>query len=142
MKALGVTYATSPMGGDHTAGHTVRFTTDHRNPTEAVDVSRRAQVAFTTYDIMGICIFALPQTRERKDVLAQAISGLMGFEMTEQGLEDIAWDTLRVEREFNRQAGFTEAHDRLPEFLRDEVLPSAGTAFDVPQEEMEKIFPF
>jgi aldehyde:ferredoxin oxidoreductase len=142
MKALGVTYATSPMGGDHTAGHTIRFTTEHRDAANAVDVSRRAQIAFTIYDCMGVCIFALPQTRERLDVLAQAISGLMGFEMTPEGLEQIALDTLRVERGFNRAAGFTKEHDRLPEWMVREVLPSTGEAFDVKPAEMDAIFAF
>ena len=142
MKALGVTYATSPQGGDHTAGHTVRFTDNHRDAATAVDVSRRAQTAFTIYDIMGVCIFALPQTRERLDVLANAISGLMGFEMTPESLEQIALDTLRVERGFNRAAGFTEAHDRLPEWLVQETLPSTGERFDVDPAAMDKIFAF
>jgi aldehyde:ferredoxin oxidoreductase len=142
MKALGVTYATSPMGGDHTAGHTVRFTDNHRDAKAAVEVSRRAQVFFTLYDCMGVCIFALPQTRDRLDVFAQAVSGLMGFELTPADLEQIALDTLRIERGFNRAAGFTPAHDRLPEWLTEEVLPSTGETFDVDPAEMDRIFAF
>ena len=105
-------------------------------------MSRRAQLAFTAYDCMGVCIFALPQTRERLDVLAQAISGVMGIEMTREDIEEIAYDTIRVERTFNRDAGFTKEHDRLPEWMVSEVLPSTGSAFDVRQEEIEAIFPF
>lgn len=140
MKALGVTYCTSPMGGDHTAGHTVRFTNDHRNAAEAVEVSRRAQLMFTIFDCLGVCIFAVPQMRERLDVLAQAVSGLMGFDLDTDGLYQLALDTLRVERTFNRAAGFTSVHDRLPEWLVDEVLPSTGTTFDVDPAEMDRIF--
>jgi aldehyde:ferredoxin oxidoreductase len=142
MKALGVTYCTSPMGGDHTAGHTVRFTKDHLNADEAVDVSRQAQTYFTAYDIMGVCIFAIPQTKERMDTLAQAISGLVGFPIDEQGILDIATETIRVERTFNRNAGFTKEHDRLPEWFKAEVLPSVGHAWDVKDEEIDKIFAF
>lgn len=140
MKALGVTYATSPMGGDHTAGHTVRFTNDHRNPDEAVDVSRRAQTMFTMFDCMGVCIFAIPQIRDRLEVMAQTVSGMMGFEVDVAGLEAISLETLKVERAFNRAAGFTEAHDRLPEWMTEEVLPSTGGSFDVKPEAMDQIF--
>lgn len=140
MKALGVTYATSPMGGDHTAGHTVRFTNDHRNPDEAVEVSRRAQTMFTMFDCMGVCIFAIPQTRDQVPVLAQAVSGMMGFEIDAAGLEQIALDTIKAERLFNRAAGFTKEHDRLPEWMVGEILPSTGSGFDVKPEEMDKIF--
>jgi aldehyde:ferredoxin oxidoreductase len=38
-------------------------------------------------------------------------------------LIDIARETLRLETEFNKRAGFTEAEDELPSFFADEPLP-------------------
>ena len=45
-----------------------------------------------------------------------------------------------MEREFNRAAGFTNAHDRLPEFFRTEKLPPFDVVFDVSDEEMDGVF--
>ena len=35
-------------------------------------------------------------------------------------------ETLRDEWEFNKQAGFTEEDDKLPDFFHDEALPPSG----------------
>jgi nucleoside-diphosphate-sugar epimerase len=45
-----------------------------------------------------------------------------------------------AEREFNRRAGFTSAHDRLPEWLTREKLPPFEAVFDVPEEDLDNIF--
>jgi aldehyde:ferredoxin oxidoreductase len=47
---------------------------------------------------------------------------------------------LRTEREFNRRAGFTEAHDRLNEAFSREPLPPHNTVFDVPDAELDAVF--
>jgi aldehyde:ferredoxin oxidoreductase len=46
---------------------------------------------------------------------------------------------LRLERQFNRAAGFTSADDRLPEWMTKEPLPPHNTAFDVPTEELDAL---
>jgi aldehyde:ferredoxin oxidoreductase len=49
-------------------------------------------------------------------------------------------ETIKLEVEFNRGAGFTKADDRLPEWMTREPVPPHNTVFDVPTEEMDKIF--
>jgi aldehyde:ferredoxin oxidoreductase len=44
-----------------------------------------------------------------------------------------------LERAFNEAAGFTSAHDRLPEFMIYEKLPPHNVVFDVSDEELDKV---
>ena len=55
-------------------------------------------------------------------------------------LAQLGKETLELEREFNRLAGFTAADDRLPEWMTREQLPPHNTVFDVPEAEMDAIF--
>ena len=42
----------------------------------------------------------------------------------------------------NEKAGFTPADDRLPEFFKIEKLPPHNQVFDVPDEELDRVFNF
>ena len=55
-------------------------------------------------------------------------------------LQDVGQETLTLEREFNRRAGFTAAHDRLPEWMSREPLPPTGAVFDLSEEELDGVF--
>ena len=48
----------------------------------------------------------------------------------------------RLEREFNRRAGFTAAHDRLPEWMTREALPPKNSVFDVPPADLDRTLDF
>ena len=49
---------------------------------------------------------------------------------------------LRTEREFNAAAGFTSAHDRLPDFFQEEPLSPHNVVFDVPEQELDSVYNF
>ena len=49
---------------------------------------------------------------------------------------------LMQERDFNQKAGIGPAADRLPDWMRTEPLAPTNAVFDVPQEEMDKLFEF
>jgi aldehyde:ferredoxin oxidoreductase len=55
-------------------------------------------------------------------------------------LSDLGKQTIEMEVEFNRRAGFTSADNRLPEWMTREPLPPHNTVFDVPGEELDKVF--
>lgn len=139
IKGLGVTYATSPMGADHTAGQTIRAQMDHHSPEGQVDASKKSQVLNTIYDSLGICFFAASAVGKHFDMLARMITGYVGVEVTADDIKNLAKQTLKEEHEFNRRAGFTKAHDRLPEHFYEEVNPASGTVFDVDQDELVTI---
>ena len=49
---------------------------------------------------------------------------------------------LSIERKWNAVAGFTNADDRLPDWMRTEKLAPHNTVFTVPDEELDTVFNF
>ena len=79
-----------------------------------------------------------PALKERT-ILAELINARFGWNLTVQDLNDMARNNLYAEREFNRRAGFTAAHDRLPEHFYYEVNPSTGSVFDITPEDLQEM---
>lgn len=139
VKGLGVTFATSPMGADHTAGQTVRAQVDHHSKEGQVEVSRHAQTVNTVWDYLGMCMFSSGAVKERWDLLADMVSAYIGDEFSGNDIVQAANETLKVEHAFNRQAGFTKADDKLADYFYDEVNEGSGTVFDLEAEELAKV---
>ncbi len=140
IKGTGVTYATSPQGGDHTSGLTIRAKVDHLDPTVQVELSRNSQYNMAGYDSLGACImgsfgFALDAT-----IIPDLINGRYGWGVGPAYLRELGRETLLMEREFNRLAGFTREDDRIPEWMCREQLPPTNAVFDVAEAELDRIF--
>lgn len=141
IKGTGVTYATSPQGGDHTAGLTIRDKINHLDPQGQVELSRTKQIAMAGYDTLGACIFAgFGFAAAPVGTIARLLNARYGWELPDDILQVLGKETLQLEREFNRRAGFTAKDDRLPEWMTREPLPPTGAVFDVPAAELDKIF--
>ena len=65
-------------------------------------------------------------------------NSLTGSDFNEQTIWSIGENTVRLEREFNIQAGISPAQDVLPEYVRYQKLEPTGSVFDLSAEEMEK----
>ena len=132
MKGLAATYATSPMGADHTAGHTIRSAVDdHHGFKGQAAASRLAQVGTLQWDSLGFCYFlgtALPDL----SLLCEIIKAIHDKEVTPAQIRAMAVETLKTERDFNRKAGFGPAHDRLNEYFHKVKNPDTGTVCDIP----------
>ncbi len=139
IKGLGVTYATSPMGADHTAGQTIRAQLNHHSAEGQVEASKNAQTANTILDNLGMCMFSAGAIQGRWDIVADLVSAYLGDKFTGEDIINIANETLKVEHAFNRKAGFTKANDKLPDYFYEEENKASNTVFDVPQEELETI---
>ena len=131
IKGVGVTYAVSPQGADHTSGNTVKSPVKQHLKDGQETVSRNAQVGFTVMDNLGLCILASGGIGDL-GVVADLLKARWGVETTPEWLRREAWETVLLERGFNRRAGLTPAHDRLPEFFEEEINPANGQVFDVP----------
>lgn len=83
-----------------------------------------------------------PAIANQRELLAELVSARFGVEWTAREIVEIGRHTIRLEREFNQQAGFTPADDRVPEWMTREPLPPHDTVFDVPWEEMRGIYDF
>jgi aldehyde:ferredoxin oxidoreductase len=149
MLGHGVTYATSPMGADHTAGNVVgAYLTqmlDPLNPEGQVETSRFLQIAMAAFDTMGQCFMAdvALLTPEGFEAFGKVIGAKLG---TQLGPDDfpqaLGVRVLKAEREFNRRAGFTSQDDRLPRFYYEEPLPPHNTVFVISDEEVDSTFDF
>jgi aldehyde:ferredoxin oxidoreductase len=142
IKGTGVTYATSPQGGDHTAGLTVRANVNHLDPAGQVELSRTAQVNVAGYDSLGACSFSGFGFATAPDALSQLLNARYGWQVPQNILQILGRQTITLEREFNRAAGFTSAHDRLPEWMTTEALPPKNTVFDVKPEDLDRTLNF
>ncbi len=140
IKGTGITYATSPQGGDHTSGLTIRAKVDHLNPKGQVEVSRNAQLNMAGYDTLGACIFAGFGFSTAPQLISALLNARYGWQTDVNILQELGRQTLTLEREFNRLAGFTREDDRLPEWLTKEPLPPTQAVFDVPEEDLDSVF--
>ncbi len=140
IQGTGVTYATSPQGADHTAGNTVRAQR-HRPPVEEqARLSLKAQIAMAAYDTLGVCVFAGFGFAKVPETIPQLLRARYGWEVSDDVFQQLGRETLRLERAFNRAAGFSPAHDRLPEWMLEEPLPPTGARFQVPEEHIQNLF--
>jgi aldehyde:ferredoxin oxidoreductase len=139
IKGSGVTYATSPQGADHTAGHTIRARIDHRDPRGQAALSRDLQIKMAGYDTLGVCIFAGFGIGSDPGLIAELLNARYGWHAGENILLELGKMTLRTEIEFNRRAGLSAVDDRLPEWVSSETLPSTGTVFDVSDSDLDGV---
>lgn len=142
IKGTGLTYATSPQGADHTAGLTIRAQVNHLDPNVQIEVSRNAQLNMAGYDTLGACSFAgFGYASAPDNVIKQLLQARYGWDdLPDNVLRALGKETIKMEREFNRRAGFTKDDDRLPKWMTEEPLPETGSVFDVNEEEIDHIF--
>ena len=140
IKGTGVTYATSPQGADHTAGLTVRAKIDHTNPKGQAEVSRNVQVNNGGYDSLGVCLFAGFGFAVAPEAIRDLLNARYDWQVGTDILQVLGRRTLKLEREFNRRAGFTAADDRLPDWMTKEPLEPSNAVFDVSEEDLDGIY--
>jgi len=138
VKGNGVTFATSPMGADHTAGNTIRGK-DHHVPGGKAAISSRAQAMIAAYDSLGFCVFTGAVVNENLSAVARMVTALTGQPQPDDYMYQLGVTVLNAELEFNRQAGFTKAHDRIPGYMLDEKLDPHGLVFDVSDEDLDSV---
>ena len=140
IKGTGVTYATSPMGADHTAGLTFRAKVDHLDPEGQAELSKKSQINMAGYDSLGACIFAGFGFSVVPETIKDLVDAKYGWDVSKEFLQELGRETLSFEREFNRLAGFTEKDDRLPAWLSEEKLEPTGAVFDVADNDLDSIW--
>lgn len=72
--------------------------------------------------------------------LKDLINARFGLNLQEEDLIQIGRESLREEIAFNEKSGFVEANDPAPEFVRTEPLAPTQSVFDVPKEEIDRIW--
>jgi aldehyde:ferredoxin oxidoreductase len=148
MLGNGVTFATSPMGADHTAGNVVgEYLEQKLDPLSAegqVEASRNLQIGTAAMDCTGLCFMAYVAlgTPEAGEALLKAINAKFGTQLGPQDVPAMGIRVLNAEREFNKRAGFTNQDDRLPRFFYEESLPPHNQVFTISDEELDRTLDF
>jgi aldehyde:ferredoxin oxidoreductase len=122
VEATGISMMATAQGADHTAGNLPRLKTREMDLNALVEQSLIAQTNCAATDSLGLCIFGRSVTEPNTEFIANAINGALGTNLTKDFFPALGRETLKLEREFNRRAGFTEKDDELPAFFYNEPL--------------------
>lgn len=150
VKGIGITYATSPMGADHTAGYTicpeilgVSGKLDPLSPEGKAALSRAFQATTAFIDSSGHCLFiAFPilDIASGFEGMIQECNGILGTNWDADAIVAYGSQTLKVERAFNEAAGLSKEADRIPEFMKTEPLYPHNQVFDIPDAALDSVF--
>ena len=150
VQGIGVTYATSTMGADHTAGYAVATNilkvggfVDPLKPEGQVELSRNLQIATAAIDSTGMCLFiafAVLDQPETFQALVDMINAFYGLSLTGDDVTALGKKVLSMERDFNTRAGFSAKHDRLPRFFYNEKLPPHNITWTIKDEELDQVY--
>jgi len=152
VKGIGITYATSTMGADHTSGYTIATNilnvggyVDPLKKDGQVELSRNLQIATAAVDSTGMCIFvAFPalDIPECLPALIDMINARFGIALTGDDVTNLGKYILKTERQFNIDAGLTNKHDRLPDFFKTEPVAPHNAVWDFTDEEIDEFWNF
>jgi len=150
IQGIGVTYATSTQGADHTAGYAITANVlkvggdvDPLKPAGQIELSRNLQIATAAVDSTGMCLFiafAILDQADTFQALLDMLGAFFGITMTGDDVVALGKKVLSAERDFNARAGFTKQHDRLPRFFYNEPIQPHNLTFMVKDEELDQVF--
>jgi aldehyde:ferredoxin oxidoreductase len=123
VEATGIGMMATAQGADHTVGNLPRLKTREMDKESLVTQSVQHQARVAANDSLGLCIFGMSVTNPNTAFIAEAANAAHGTNLTADFFEALGRETLRLEHEFNRRAGFTEKDDELPEFFYSEPVP-------------------
>ncbi|MFX1294707.1 MAG: aldehyde ferredoxin oxidoreductase C-terminal domain-containing protein [Promethearchaeota archaeon] len=144
-KGMGATYATSPMGADHTAGPAIpgRIGWDIKNPEDYGDLkeskgkiklTRELQIMVALCDAFGFCFFVWPDL----NFLIEVINAKYDWKFDFNRLVAHGKLILLNEHEFNKRAGVPQ-DNQLPALFYNEKLPPSNKEFDLGPEELKEV---
>ena len=150
VKGIGVTYATTTMGADHTAGYAVTANVlnvggkvDPLKNEGQVELSRNLQIATAAIDSTGLCLFIAFPALDIPECLASVIDMInarYGIKLTGDDVTALGKKTLKIEHAFNLAAGIGPEQDRLPEFFELEKIAPHNVAWDMPTEQLQSFW--
>jgi aldehyde:ferredoxin oxidoreductase len=146
-KAMGVTFATSPMGADHTSGAAIagRTASQHKEygdlteDNNKFDLSYELQIYTTVLDSLGCCYFIGP-SYENMEIIAKALNAMYDLSLKREDVINIGENILRTELEFNEQAGITSNLNDIPDFFRNENSIPRNLSFTFDNDELNSFW--
>jgi len=146
-KGMGVTFATSPQGADHTSGAAIagRVASQNKDYGELTenkgkfDLSYELQLYTTVMDSMGCCYFIGP-SYENMELIARAINAMYNLNLTRDDVIEIGKNILKTEIEFNEKAGITQDMNDVPQFFREEPSIPSNIKYSFAKEELKSFW--
>jgi len=132
VKGNGVTYITSPMGADHTAGNTIGCDVDHADMAGKAALSRSTQIRCALFDSLGLCEFISYAFNDNPEPFVGLARVRLGDDIDLPSLLDEGRRTIMNELRFNEACGLGPGTNRLPEFMYTEKLPPLDASWDSP----------
>jgi len=149
IKGIGMTYAISTMGADHTSGYTIApeimacgGDVDQFDRDKA-ELVRAFQYTTAFLDSTGHCLFiafAILDIASGFEGMVEECNGVLGTQWTGEDVTRIGKEILDKERAFNEAAGIGKEADRIPEFMKYEKLPPHNVVWDVPDETLDAVW--
>ncbi|MEJ2248702.1 MAG: aldehyde ferredoxin oxidoreductase C-terminal domain-containing protein [Candidatus Lokiarchaeota archaeon] len=142
-KGMSVTFATSPMGADHTAGAAIagRKADNNKDYGELkedknkLDLSYELQVYTAVLDSLGACYFIGPSF-QIMELVAKALSAMYEKNISQQQVINIGKDILKTELNFNKKAGISPDRNELPKFFKEESSDPFDLKVTLPDQEL------
>jgi aldehyde:ferredoxin oxidoreductase len=152
IKGIGITYATSTQGADHTMGYTIATNIlgvggklDPLSKEGQVELSRNLQIASAAIDSTGMCLFiafAALDDPACLPALIDMINARFGIHLVADDVTNLGMNILKTEHAFNLAAGFTNKDDRLPEFFEEEPVAPHNVVWDISDEAIDSFWNF
>jgi aldehyde:ferredoxin oxidoreductase len=149
VKGIGIVYATSTMGADHTSGYTIApeilGVSGKLNPfdVQKADLARAFLNTTAFLDSTGYCLFyafAVLDIASGFEGMVQSAAAVSGQTWTpEYAVGTLGAEIVRLERQFNVAAGMSRGQDRIPEFMETETLPPHNVNWGVPAEVLDAV---
>lgn len=143
-KGTGVGFATSPLGPDRAIGITSGAAGDNTKIAR-VPMSQKVQMIYAAINNFMCHFAAFPMTSTHKHAIAyvaEAMNGLYGDGWSIERIVGLGLETVKLEKAFNRAAGFNGSNDKLPQFFYNEPSMMTGAKFDFTDEELAQVLPF
>ncbi len=139
IEVTGISMMVSAQGGDHTVGNVGGYECKGKSIEELVDVSMQAQISAAAADSTGMCIFGRVVTDTNHELLNETMRSIHGVEIDSGFISKLGRETLRLEKIFNREAGFDEEDDRYPDFFYKEPLSPSNKVARMHGDEVNRL---
>jgi aldehyde:ferredoxin oxidoreductase len=126
IEVTGISMMVTAQGADHTTGNLPTYKCTDKTTEELTEASLEIQALCAAADSLGLCLFGRSVTNTQQEFVISALNDSHGTEFGPEFFMDLGRETLAIEWEFNKQAGFTEEDDELPGFFYDEGLQPTG----------------
>ena len=122
IEVTGISMMLTAQGADHTAGNQPGFPCKDKTTEDLAIVSMDSQMNCAAADSLGLCIFGRSVTETNSQLIVDALNAALGTSLVPDFVAELGIEALKMEDQFNRDAGFTAADDELPDFFNTEPL--------------------